>query len=211
VLPEIVKDGLREADWWVAIFTGLLFTVTATLAWFTYRLWRETKRAVLDTAESRRPWLHFEITPISDVFSDQYNFVNVIMSVTNLGLSPAINVAIKSLLDPNIDLTPNAGSVFVVDERRFSEVESKLFSKERENFNFFSFPNQKMEHDLWLGSAKCDFKPAFTAGIAYVFIYYQTPGGPKIHCTKRAYIILPPDGPRLTVLARCIPCGENAE
>lgn len=179
MLPETIKDGLREADWWVAIFTGLLLTVTATLAWFTFRLWRETKRAVLDTAESRRPWLYFEVRPTSDVFSDHYNFVNAILSVTNLGLSLAINITIRSILHPNIDLTPNAGSVFVVDERRFSKVEKELFSKEVANFNFFSFPNQKLEHDLWIGSNEDNFNPFFN-GRNCIYIYILSdPRGTK--------------------------------
>ncbi len=211
---EVIKTGLMEAEWWIAIFTGLLFFVTATLAWFTYRLWKETKHAVLDTAESRRPWLHFELKPRDNVSSQfGFNSVHFDLIVTNLGLSPAINISIKPILEPTKNIIVEE-TTFYVDDKRFAKVEERLRGKKASNFNFFSFPNQRLPDILWIGNAEGDFDPNFQVGIAYVFIYYQTPGRPMIHCTKRAYIILPADGASIIgqpALARCTPCGENAE
>lgn len=41
-----------EPDWWVALGTFGLFITTSILAVFTYKLWKETRRAVGDTAVS---------------------------------------------------------------------------------------------------------------------------------------------------------------
>ena len=210
-----IECALKEAEWWVAIFTGSLFVVTATLAWFTYRLWKETQRAVLDTAESRRPWLHFEIKPTDDISSDfNTNSVNASLVIINFGLSPAVNITISSLLDPLLDLTLDSERPFYVDDKRFAEAEKKLSGKDAQNFNLFSFPNQKLNETLWIGAAESESDPTFKVGIAFIFIYYQTPGNPQKHCTKRAYIILPADYSEITDQpepARCTPCGENAE
>jgi len=210
-----LKNGLLSADWWVAIFTKLLVSVTAFLAVFTYNLWRETKQAVLDTAESRRPWLHFKIKPISGIYSQSNtNFVNFKLLITNFGLSPAVNIEVKSILASVTDFSSNGGRPFYVDDKRFASVEVMVRDKESSDFSLFSFPSQKMREVLCVESAKDSFDPDFRTGIAFVFIYYQTPGSSKRHCTKRVYMILPPEKPSTTDQpnpARCVRCGENAE
>lgn len=40
--------------WWVAIFTGVLAIITATLAYFTFRLWTSTKTMVIETAATSK-------------------------------------------------------------------------------------------------------------------------------------------------------------
>lgn len=46
--PQDEERWYRQPEWWVALFTGLLFIATAGLWYFTYRLWRSTTQVVRD-------------------------------------------------------------------------------------------------------------------------------------------------------------------